>query len=197
MNLIGPAASIHRALSAKVARALTSIQPPSLRLFFSGEPGTGKSSVASLLARQLSGHELGIEKINGADVGADTVRAWRENFLGASMFSDWRVLLIEEADKVSAQAQVLMLTLLDDLPSRRAVLCTSNATTGELIERFQTRFQLWRFASPDAESISALLTARFPTVAPATLTNIARSCGGNVRAALLDSESAADFAAAA
>lgn len=193
MTLTGPASRIHRSLESKVERARSSGSP--LRLFFSGSPGVGKSATAALLARRIAGHELGIEKINGADVGADTVRHWREHFTTASMFSDWRVLVIEEADKVSAQAQVLMLTLLDDLPPRRAILCTSNLDTGDLTPRFQTRFQFWTFTAPTAEEIHILLRERFPGLPAAKLTQISHACQGNVRSALLDAETAADFAA--
>lgn len=193
-TLIGPAARIHRALQAKAARHLASTDP--LRLFFSGEPGTGKSTVAALLARQLAGHSLGTEKINGADVGAETIREWTTGFLTPSLFSDWRVLLIEEADRISPQAQVLILTLLDDLPPCRAVLCTSNLQTADLTARFQTRFQLFEFKGPTEKEIAAYLQPLFPGVPTMTLNKIAQDCLGNVRAALLDAESAADFAAA-
>ncbi len=193
MTLTGPAALYHRALDAKVTRALH--DGNAMRLFFSGSPGTGKSTVAGLLARRLAGHELGIEKINGADVGAETVRHWRDHFLPSSMFTDWRVLLIEEADKVSTQAQVLMLTLLDDLPKRRAVFCTSNLDTDDLTARFQTRFQFWTFAGPTPEEIQVLLASSFPVLSAEKITKISNACQGNVRQALLDAESASDFAA--
>ena len=195
-TLIGPAARFHRTLTAKCERHITSGLP--LRLFFSGEPGTGKSTVAALLARQLARHELGIQKINGADVGAETVREWGQGaFTGSSMFSDWRVLIIEEADRVSAQAQVLMLTLLDDLPKQRAVICTSNLATQDLTARFQTRFQLWEFKGPMAAEIeSHLVTLHHQSVHRDVLTRIATASNGNVRQALLDAESAADAAAA-
>ena len=195
MTLIGPAARFHRTLTAKCARHITSGDP--LRLFFSGEPGTGKSTVAALLARQLARHELGIQKINGADVGAETVREWGQGaFTGSSMFSDWRVLIIEEADRVSAQAQVLMLTLLDDLPKQRAVICTSNLATQDLTARFQTRFQLWEFKGPESGNIFDFLSDKFPDLPASICQQIATASNGNVRQALLDAESAADAAAA-
>lgn len=188
-ELIGPARAVGLSLERKVARIQDTGLP--LKLFFTGAPGCGKTSLALILARQLAHHELGMQSINGADVGADAVRRYRDEFFPASMFSDWRVLVINEADKISPQAQVLMLTLLDDLPRFRAVICTSNLETADLIERFQTRFQLWKIGSPAADEITALINRLVgPGLDGRT---IAKACAGNVRSALLDTESALDF----
>lgn len=189
-ELIGPARIIGLNLERKIGRIIHTGQP--LKLYFTGDPGCGKSNLAAILARQLAGHELGIHKINGGDVTTESVRQFRAEFNTASMFSDWRVLLIEEADKINAAAQVLMLTVLDDLPKFRAVLCTSNVTGAELIERFQTRFQMLPVGPPSPADICALID-RLTGGRVHNSAKIAAACNGNVRAALLDAESALDF----
>jgi HD-like signal output (HDOD) protein len=64
-----------------------------------------------------------------------------------------------------------------------------------LTERFQTRFQTWKIAAPQQEEIAAWLVRRWK--APRKLAEqIAFGCGGCVRAALADLESALDLEAA-
>lgn len=192
-GFIGQAGRVARVLEQKIQRARATGQP--MRNLFSGPPGTGKSALALMLARQLAGSEFGYEVVNGANITADTVRRWHTEFFAGSMFADWRVLLLDEADGISQQAQKLLLTFLDQLPPHRAVFATTNQDTSELIERFQTRFQAWRITPPETGEIAAHLRAVSTVrVEPAVLARIATACGGNVRSALLDLESEIDVA---
>lgn len=192
-GFIGPAARIATSLEIKV-RALRAAERP-FRAFFCGPAGVGKTALCLMAARQLTGSELGFEMLNGANVTADVVRRWHDEFFAGSMFNAWRALVIDEADCISPQAQRLMLTFLDQLPARRAVFCTSNATDAELIERFQSRFQLWNVPAPTVGEITAILRRSAPALPEITLRDIAAGCGGNVRAALNDAQTALDYAA--
>lgn len=196
-DFIGPAGRVALVLERKLQRSRPTGEP--IRQLFSGPPGTGKTALALMLARQLAGSEFGYELINGANITADTVRRWHAEFFVGSMFTDWRVLVLDEADGISPQAQKLLLTFLDQLPRYRAVFATTNHETSELIERFQTRFQLWRIEKPITAEIGDHLRARLagahPSVTASTISNIAIACNGNVRSALLDLESELDVAA--
>lgn len=202
-GFIGPAGRVALVLERKLQRHRQTGEP--FRQMFSGPPGTGKTALALMLARQLAASEFGYELINGGNVTADTVRRWHSEFFVGSMFTDWRAIIIDEADGVSAQAQKLLLTFIDQLPRHRAVFATTNHETSELIERFQTRFQLWRIGKPEPREIVDHLLDHLRArvdgpgaiaIAPATLGRIAEACNGNVRSALLDLESELDVAAA-
>jgi hypothetical protein len=83
-----------------------------------------------------------------------------------------------------------MLTLLDELPSRRAILATSNLNVGALSDRFQTRFSQYKLAAPTTEELVAFIRGKYPAVSESDCNMIAVGSGGNVRAALADAKSA-------
>lgn len=179
-KLIGPAG----VLEAKLAAAIAEVGGP-LKLLFWGEPGVGKSEVAGRLARLLT-HAVEIERVNGADVGVDLVRDWSVRAHQSSLFSDWRIWIVEEIDKVSERAQVNLLTFLDELPAQRGVFATSNCGRDIIPARLWTRFERYEVKSPTEEEIRGLLTERVPADVAAMLST---TCAGNVRAALLDATS--------
>jgi hypothetical protein len=61
-----------------------------------------------------------------------------------------------------------------------------------LTERFRTRFQAWKIIAPDSAKIAKLLVRLWK--APKSIADqIGVGCGGRVRAALADLESAIDM----
>ena len=191
-DLIGPAAQICRAILAAAGR---DGDAPVLALF-TGDPGTGKSSAAGIIAHRLASHPTMIEHLNGKDVNADRVRAWKGRFGYGSLFGGHTVLWLDEIDQATPAAQVDMLTLLDTLPPNWAVLATTNVPVDRLEERFQTRFQHWEVTAPKSPEIAGLLE-RWPEIPVSTSRKIAELAAGNVRAALLDLQSALDYRLAA
>lgn len=193
-DLIGPAGHVADILEAKAARLKRAANQP-LKLLFYGVPGVGKTDLAFRVARDLAGHELAIEHLNGKEVSADTVRDWLGNMQGGSLFGDWQVKIVDELDRCSRDAQDLLLTYLDRLPPCRAFIGTSNLDLDSLQERFQTRLQQFRVEPPSTDELVELLRARRIPLSAAQ--QIAVGSGGNVRAALLDAESYLDTQAIA
>lgn len=192
-QLIGPAGAIAGKLVSKCNRLRDS--GGRLKVLLYGEPGVGKTEVANLMALALVGNAFAIESINGANVTIEAVRTWQKELCGCSLFSEssWRAIIINEVDSMSQAAQTLMLTLLDELPMNRAIICTSNMALGQLVERFQSRLQQFRVAAPSEGEIALIVQSKG---VPADMAcKIASGAQGNVRAALADAESYLDIAA--
>ena len=153
-----------------------------------GPPGVGKTSIADMVAAELSGCPLAVEEFNGKLVTVETVKQWMGTLGVCSLFGVYSVKIINEMDRCTRDAQDLLLTYLDRLPPGRAVIGTSNLQLDLLTERFQTRFQSIKLAAPSTEEIAAMLRRHWP-VDEATSLRIAVGSGGCVRAALADLES--------
>lgn len=198
-GLIGPAARLGLEIHAKLQRL--NPRTDTLRYMLCGEPGVGKSLLCSIIALILAGDARNVpfcvEKISGPKLNAETVTAWHNNRGIGTLYGDWTVKIIEEADKIPHIAQVQMLDYLDSLTPGTAILCTSNKDSAEITERFHTRFQFREVAAPTQEEIAAFLRRQWPGLRPVEVNMIAMGAGGNVRAALLDAETALDKAACA
>ncbi|MGF1453585.1 MAG: AAA family ATPase [Opitutales bacterium] len=154
-------------------------------------PGVGKTTIAELLAAELTASPWSVEESNGKLVTVETVKGWMRELAFGNLFSDWTVKIVNELDRCSRDGQDLLLSYLDKLPPGRAFIGTSNLDLGQLTERFQTRFQAIQLEAPASEEIRGFLMERWE-VPEQVASMIAVGCGGNVRAALADLETYLD-----
>jgi replication-associated recombination protein RarA len=189
LAFIGPARKLAAVLERKAAAMLPEGLPA--RMLLTGVPGCGKTSLANMFAGLLARHTTSVEAINGRNVTADCVRSWNDAAQYRPITGGFSVKVINELDTATPQAQDLLLSYLDELRPFHAVVATSNQALSGLSERFQSRFQHFRLAVPSAEEITEFLH-RFGLNGQSEA--IARTCKGNVRAALLDAQSVLDCA---
>ena len=125
---------------------------------FEGETGTGKSSAALALAGEL-GCDLsqkppefgGLHIIASGEQTADTVRdiyqqMWHCPFTG----SGWKVLIVNEADRMHVQAETIWLDRLESLPPKTVIVFTTNFPE-KLSPRFRDRCTRLAFQSDAAK----------------------------------------------
>jgi len=176
-KLIGPAG--------RLLASMRTLGPGPVKLLFYGPPGVGKSEVARALALKLT-HAVEIDKVNGRDCGVDVIRDWSIRCHSTSLFSPWRVFIIEEMDAMSDGARINILSFLDDLPDQQAVICTTN-NYDKMPERIRSRFERHEILSPTEAEIKALLLEK-KGVGETAAEMLSVTCAGNVRAAMLDAD---------
>src|SRR6478609_10060266 len=157
-----------------------------LKYLLNGRPGMGKSALVAYLQHLLGCNKWNTIKLNGTECKVEMIHEIVQQLACTSLFGDWRMLWIDEADAIPPVAQVRFLTLLDDLPRGVAVACTSNCKLLDFEERFQTRFQAFEIAPPTTQEIISLLRRYLPD--EPEVVNAATFADGNVRQALLDSK---------
>ncbi|MCE5327872.1 MAG: AAA family ATPase [Planctomycetaceae bacterium] len=126
-------------------------------LIFEGETGTGKTSAALALASAL-GCDLAQQEFGGvyviasgeqtAEAVRDTARLmWNRPFYG----SGWKVIIVNEADRMHPAAETIWLDRLESLPAKTVVVFTTNYA-GKLSQRFRDRCTGLTFES-DAQTL--------------------------------------------
>jgi replication-associated recombination protein RarA len=119
-------------------------------MLFHGESGVGKTASAQALARDLGlavdEEELGgYHEIPSGSMGADEVRRQMNGMqLGTLFGSGWKVLVCNEADRMSQAAENIWLDALENLPPRTVVIFTTNAPE-KLSRRFRDRCECYHF----------------------------------------------------
>ena len=133
--------------------------PYSTAYLFDGETGTGKTSAALALANalgcDLSKQEFGgVYVIASGEQSADSVRETCRMMYNAPWHgSGWKVVIVNEADRMSSPAETVWLDRLEALPPKTVVIFTTNYP-GKLSQRFVDRCTRLTFVS-DAEKLRA------------------------------------------
>ena len=141
-----------------IVRMLASFvkNPCSKAFLLSGPAGTGKTSAAYAMAGDLgcdfsaTPKEMGgIFEIASGELTADNVREMFRTSLAYRPFygSGWKVLIANEADNMSNQAQFVLLDILENLPPKTVVVFTTNEPD-KLPARFRQRCECHTFKTP-------------------------------------------------
>ena len=140
-------------------------KPYPTAFIFDGETGTGKTSAALALAAAV-GCDLsqkpsefgGVQTIASGEQSADAVReAYRQMFLCPWHGSGWKVVIVNEADRMARPAETIWLDVLEAIPARTVIIFTTNEPD-RLSQRFRDRCTRLAFES-DADKLRASATA--------------------------------------
>ena len=138
-----------------VVQALTRIaaSPSPCALLLAGYTGSGKSSAAMALAEALGciveqAEFGGLWQIASGEQTAQGVRdALRWLWLIPMYGSGWRVLIVNESDRMALAAETVWLDALENLPPRALVVFTTNRPDS-LSDRLRDRCESYDFAQP-------------------------------------------------
>ena len=96
-------------------------------LLLSGSAGVGKTTLAKVLLNELEVNEYDILEINASrNNGVDYIRDTISNFICTIPFGDFKVILLDEADFLSPNAQAVLRGLTEEYHETARFILTCN-----------------------------------------------------------------------
>jgi DNA polymerase III delta prime subunit len=122
---------------------------------FSGGAGIGKTTLAKLLFNELDIHDLDILEINASRTNSvEDVRSKIVNFVQMIPFGDFKVVLLDEADYLSPNAQAALRGVMEEYHTTARFVMTCNYEN-RIIPAIHSRCQGFHIAKVDQTEFTA------------------------------------------
>ncbi|MEM3341080.1 MAG: replication factor C small subunit [Thermoplasmata archaeon] len=131
-------------------------------LMFAGPAGTGKTTCAIALARDLYGEEnwkLNFQELNASDErGIQTVRTKIKDFARTATMGDvpFKIIFLDEADALTNDAQAALRRTMEKYSATCRFILSCNYSS-RIIEPIQSRCALFRFRPISNEDMAAYI----------------------------------------
>ncbi|MFC7074897.1 replication factor C small subunit [Haloarcula halophila] len=127
-------------------------------MLFSGPAGTGKTSCATAIARELYGEDWREHflELNASDErGIDVVRDRIKNFARTSFGGhDYRIIFLDEADALTSDAQSALRRTMEQFSNNVRFILSCNYSS-QIIDPIQSRCAVFRFSPLSDEAVGA------------------------------------------
>ena len=124
-------------------------------LLFYGPPGTGKTTLAKVLINDLGVQDADVLLINASrDNGVDLIRRKITNFSETMPWGDYKVILLDEADYISAEGQAALRGVMEQYHQSVRFILTCNYPN-KIIPALQSRCQGFHITSLDTNEFTA------------------------------------------
>src|SRR6056297_268428 len=127
-------------------------------MLFSGPAGTGKTTSATAIARELYGEDWreNFLELNASDErGIDVVRDRIKNFARTSFGGyDYRIIFLDEADALTSDAQSALRRTMEQFSNNVRFILSCNYSS-QIIDPIQSRCTVFRFSPLGDEAVAA------------------------------------------
>ena len=170
-------------INEEIGAILNGDAPMQHYLFHSPEPGTGKTSLAYIMAKSL-GYQL--HKFNASSKKQRGIEFVEEEIAPLSRLGQWEtIFFLDEADRVTPQAQDALKGVIEDACGYFILTCNDLSRVSPWL---QSRCQVRTFQPIDEEAmlsrLSAISAIEGVDVKPDDLTRIAKKHKGDLRNAI-------------
>jgi len=124
---------------------------------FSGSRGTGKTTVARILARELGVSDKDLYEIDAAsNRGIDDIRELREGVHAMPFESPYKFYIIDEAHMLTRDAWNAFLKTLEEPPAH-AMFVLATTERDRVPETIQSRCEIYTFKQPSREMLAEVV----------------------------------------
>lgn len=125
---------------------------------FAGTRGTGKTSIARILAREIGCTDKDLYEIDAAsNRGIDDIRELREGVFVLPFDSPYKVYIIDEAHMLTKEAFNALLKTLEEPPSH-AVFVLATTEEHKVPDTIRSRCEVYTFKQPSRELLAKHVT---------------------------------------